>query len=667
MTNATAGGRLGPAAIAVLTLCVLALSGCGDTTGPDPVPALPTPVAAVPASDQRVTLSWGLQTLDVTEVRVERASADSVFSLVATLTGAATTFADSGLLPATLYRYRLQACNTAGCSGFTDPVAVSTFAKLAINPVAPPPEVVGDSVASIVLLTTGGNGAVTFAIVAGAPPPGVALSPAGVISGTPTGTGTFNITVGATSADGQTATLSLTLVVRAQLVITTTALPNAVRGLPYNAGLNATGADSAYTWFVDAGSLPAGLSLSNTGIISGTPATEQLARFTARVRSGDGQTAVGEFTITVIAPVTGPALSIRSSILPPGLAGMPYSPALATTGGSGSQVTWTVVGGSLPPGIALETGGIFTGIPTTPGIYSFTVQAASSGQSDQRTFTIRVVPDDLTRFNITRVDVAAVSSAISTHVQAAIARWESAIRGDLGHEEIPRGFFSPTFCGGFGDVANGTWTDDVIIMVNIASIDGRGKILGQAAPCGISDNALTVVGTLTLDADDLQPLVGTETLTDIIFHEMGHILGFGTLWSAGPIALVTGEGTTDPRFTGAAAMAEWRALGGMGTVPLENTGGSGTADAHWREATFRTEVMTGFVSAVGTPNPLSRLTIAAMADLGYAVDYGAAEAYTLPSGPALRTVPTEPLGWDVIDPNPIVMLMPDGTARLIPR
>ena len=648
-------------------LAALVLAACGDSTAPEPPAPLPAPVAAVPASDQQVTISWGLGTTDVTEVRLERASADGVFLPIVTLLGPATSFADTGLLPATLYRYRLRACNQAGCSSYTDPVAVSTFAKLAINLVTPASEVVGDPIAAITLLTTGGNGPFTFALVSGAPPPGVTVSPTGVISGTPTGTGTFPITVRVTSADGQTATVDLTLVVRARIAITSVALPNAVRGLAYNTGLNATGADSAYTWLVAAGSLPAGLSLSSNGIISGTPPTEQLARFTARVRSGDGQTAVREFTITVIAPVNGPALSIRTSLLPPALAGSSYSPALATSGGNGSQVTWTMLGGALPPGIALGTGGLLSGVPTAAGTYSFTVRAANSGQSDQKAFTIRVVPDDLSRFNITRVDVATVSSAISPHVQAAIAGWESAIRGDLVHEEIPSGFFSPTFCDGFGDVVNGTWVDDVIIMVNIASIDGRGKILGQAAPCGISDNALTVVGTLTLDADDLQPLVGTQTLTDIIFHEIGHVLGFGTLWSAGATDLVTGEGTSDPRFTGPQALREWQALGGIGSVPLENTGGSGTADAHWREATFRTEIMTGFVSPVGTPNPFGRITIAAMADLGYVVDYDAADSYALPGGAALQAPPADPLGWDVADPNPIVMLMPDGTARLIPR
>ena len=63
-------------------------------------------------------------------------------------------------------------------------------------------------------------------------------------------------------------------------------------------------------------------------------------------------------------------------------------------------------------------------------------------------------------------------------------------------------------------------------------------------------------------------------------------------------------------------------------VPLETTGGAGTVNAHWSEAVFDTELMTGFAES-NSNMPLSRLTIAALADLGYQVDYGAADSYQL--------------------------------------
>jgi hypothetical protein len=65
-------------------------------------------------------------------------------------------------------------------------------------------------------------------------------------------------------------------------------------------------------------------------------------------------------------------------------------------------------------------------------------------------------------------------------------------------------------------------------------------------------------------------------------------------------------------------------------VPVENTGGPGTADAHWRESVFGNELMTGFVDAGA--NPLSRVTVGSMGDLGYSVNLTDADPYTLAAG-----------------------------------
>jgi len=110
---------------------------------------------------------------------------------------------------------------------------------------------------------------------------------------------------------------------------------------------------------------------------------------------------------------------------------------------------------------------------------------------------------------------------------------------------------------------------------------------------------------------------------------MGHVIGIGTAWT--DKGLLAGVGTTNPTFTGAAAEQEYGRLRGTGPmpVPVENTGGPGTANSHWRETVFRNELMTGFVGQIG--NPLSRLTVASLQDLGYEVDLNAAEPYNLPN------------------------------------
>ena len=119
------------------------------------------------------------------------------------------------------------------------------------------------------------------------------------------------------------------------------------------------------------------------------------------------------------------------------------------------------------------------------------------------------------------------------------------------------------------------------------------------------------------------------TLNDVITHEMGHVLGIGSIWTRKN--LLQGAGTSNPTFTGANAMREYGVLrrSGPTAVSVENTGGPGTADAHWRESVFRNELMTGFVGAAG--NPLSRMTVASLQDMGYVVDMNAAEAYSLPN------------------------------------
>ena len=95
------------------------------------------------------------------------------------------------------------------------------------------------------------------------------------------------------------------------------------------------------------------------------------------------------------------------------------------------------------------------------------------------------------------------------------------------------------------------------------------------------------------------------------------------------------SGGTDPHFTGAQARVAFDAAGGAGyagglKIPVENTGGAGAEDAHWRDAVFGIELMTGFVDA--GLNPLSRISVASMADLGYSVNLAGADPYTLAPG-----------------------------------
>ncbi len=189
-----------------------------------------------------------------------------------------------------------------------------------------------------------------------------------------------------------------------------------------------------------------------------------------------------------------------------------------------------------------------------------------------------------------------------------------------------------------GDVpsltVDGETIDDIVISAQGIAIDGSGSVLGQAGPTALRPATagaaafLPAKGLMSFDTADLADMEAAGTLDDVIAHEMGHVVGVGTVWDRK--GLLQGAGTTNPTFTGAGAVTEYRALGGTAAaVPVEGTGGAGTRDAHWRETVFANELMSGYISADG--NPLSRVTAASLGDLGYAVDLAAAEPYALPN------------------------------------
>ena len=188
-------------------------------------------------------------------------------------------------------------------------------------------------------------------------------------------------------------------------------------------------------------------------------------------------------------------------------------------------------------------------------------------------------------------------------------------------------------------VIDGETIDDVRIDAAGEPIDGPGKILGRAGPVDLRPGSfIPATGVMSFDSADLEQIEEDGSLVSVIVHEMGHVLGFGTIFDR--VDLIIGAGGPDPEFTGKNATREFAALLGAGarpsSVPLANVGGPGTRDGHWREEVFANELMTGFLD-VGT-NPISRVTLGAFEDLGYSVDYAGADAYRLPSATELLTL-----------------------------
>jgi hypothetical protein len=169
------------------------------------------------------------------------------------------------------------------------------------------------------------------------------------------------------------------------VTITTTAVPQGAPGAAYAFTLTATGGAAPYTWSTT--TVAPGLTLNSSGAIAGTPTTAGTFNFTAQVTDSVGQAASKTFSITI----TGSAFSITTaSPLPGGTVGQNYMQALTASGGT-PPYRWTA-GPGLPSGMTLDpASGVISGIPTTGGVFDFTVQATDAAQlSASREFALTI-------------------------------------------------------------------------------------------------------------------------------------------------------------------------------------------------------------------------------------------------------------------------------------
>lgn len=248
---------------------------------------------------------------------------------------------------------------------------------------------------------------------------------------------------------------------------------------------------------------------------------------------------------------------------------------------------------------------------------------AIDGVAEDALKTTQSPGPDRGRYNITLKYLVDVTDRQRVVFESAAARWERIIIKDVPSftGTIPSAFI------GFPPAIDGT-LDDIVIEVVLAPIDGPGRILGQAGPRFVrNSDDLTLSGVMFFDVADLGFLDELNLFEEVIVHEMGHVLGIGTLWN---FRRSLREGpASNPYFDGKKANVFWNAEGGLDELPIENMGGPGTAGGHWSESLLRNELMTGFIN-LGY-NPLSRITAGSLSDLGYgAASVG--EQYDLPKG-----------------------------------
>jgi hypothetical protein len=168
--------------------------------------------------------------------------------------------------------------------------------------------------------------------------------------------------------------------------ITTSSLPNGTVGVAYSQTLAATGGTAPYTWAIASGTLPAGLGLSSSGVISGTPTTVGGPNsVTFQVTDSTSATATKTLSITINAA----APSITTSALPNGTVGVAYSQTLAVTGDT-APYTWTIASGTLPAGLSLSSSGVISGTPTVAGGPTSITFQVTDGTSATATKTLSI-------------------------------------------------------------------------------------------------------------------------------------------------------------------------------------------------------------------------------------------------------------------------------------
>ncbi|HEV8355780.1 MAG TPA: leishmanolysin-related zinc metalloendopeptidase [Gemmatimonadales bacterium] len=312
---------------------------------------------------------------------------------------------------------------------------------------------------------------------------------------------------------------------------------------------------------------------------------------------------------------------------------------------------------------AAATQAVQTTSPFTPVTFT-----ATPGAPPASTFKITV------RYDLTCTGCLAPTVAQRAAFDAAVARWtQLLVRGGPPYLV----FEDATPC---APSIIGETVDGVVIYAHLVPIDGVNGVLGQSGPCILRDDPgyLAAEGLMEFDTADLAVLEASGQLNQVILHEMGHVLGFGTIWDFDPFpgqkpanAFLVGFGGLDPFFNGDGARSAFFGSAAAGTtftgnpVPVEAGGGAGTAYSHWRESRFGSELMTGFLNS--GINPLSAITVDQFRDLGYVVNDALADSYTFQA--SLRSALETPL--QLIEgkvPGDIIVINRQGhEARRIPR
>ncbi len=311
------------------------------------------------------------------------------------------------------------------------------------------------------------------------------------------------------------------------------------------------------------------------------------------------------------------------------------------------------------------------------GMAQITVIASDPvGRTATQHFVLTIWRID-TGFEIQLGFASSVSGTLESAMRTAGATWEAILKAtefpDLDQEQFRTlsTFVCPIY--GVNFVVDVDYVDDLALLVAETSIDGTsGTVVAATRLCLIrSPSGTPVLGVIVFDNADIDAVARTGDLGELALHEIAHVLGVGTTSSWYALLEDPSENvdTADTHFPGSGAVSAFNSAGGTsytgGKVPVENGGD----DGHWRQSVMDGEFMTPF-NTRGQSDVLSAITIQALADMGYTVNAGLAEAYTLPSPDiAADIVPAGPaidLRGDVYH-GPVIEIDEKGNVvRVVP-
>ncbi|MGC2111486.1 MAG: Ig domain-containing protein [Candidatus Korobacteraceae bacterium] len=368
--------------LTVALLLVIAEAGCGGS---------PQPVVSQPVVSQ-LNISAGAS--------LPTAKVNTAYSATLSAMGGTAPYSwtlAAGSLPAGLILSSIGTISgtpaTNGASTFTVQVSdaaktpqtataqmsITVLSPLSITTASLPNGIMNEAYFAA-LLVTGGKSPYAWTISSGELPPGLSLSAAGGITGTPTAAGASAVTLQVADAEspaGKT-TVQLEITIASPLQITTSTLGGGKVNSPYSAQLAVMGGINPYSWSMVSGELPTGLVLAADGSITGTPTNHGIFTFTVQATDGEPvpQIATAQLSITVT------SLTITTTSLAVGTPSVLYVDSLTAVRGI-LPLTWSIQSGELPPGLSLSSVGVISGTPTASGTSSFTVQVADAESPPQ--------------------------------------------------------------------------------------------------------------------------------------------------------------------------------------------------------------------------------------------------------------------------------------------